>query len=266
MKASIAAAVLSLAAQANGGYYPSFFRGSLHSRRALQDDYWANKKSQQCLDETDGFFEDSRMSAAFDAVDDEIDDRASCSGLELGKSTCEVDFDTFDSSGLFAMACEGMGGKYIEVNAVIDCGHAFAQPSARNQDIFDVSSALQAANNGGDSVAVETNGGASSDQIAVDGFLFKYMGLMDCVSLECDDGSVQDKIGGAVAKAASTLSSALDATCSHAIEGFSSSTSIQEQQDAPVEEEGNTGPSSAQCRSLMTAAVGVPIVSMALAA
>ena len=84
MKASAAAAIL-LATATRAGAFPSFLR----SHRALIN--------QQCLDETDSYIEDSLMVAAYGAVEEEIEDEAACSDTVLGKTSCQVDFSTFDS-------------------------------------------------------------------------------------------------------------------------------------------------------------------------
>ena len=98
------------------------------------------------------------MLASFDAVNEEIDEKASCSGVELSKSNCEVDVEMLDSTEQCMKACQDMGGKTIEVNTAIE----------------------------------------KRDQLTVNDFNFKYTGLMDCVPMECDDESVNEKIGGAI--------------------------------------------------------------------
>jgi len=284
MKAnSAAAAVLLLADQANGGYYfPSFFGFNRHRSLA----------SEQCLEETSDFFDDSLLSATFDAVEVEIEDKAVCPGSELGTSNCEVDFGTFNTLAGFTKTCEDMGGKTVRVNVEIECGLAVAE-------LF-----------------------KTRDGLDVNGFSFKYNNLVDCVSMECDDARVKDKIDASISKAASTLESSLDASCTYSMEGFVSPvvSDISEtvapetpkvemdvgdalgavngagetngagdvtpdevpegdgSGEVPDDEtpgdgsmvvkdpkEGSSS-ASAQCRILMTAALGVPLLNMALAA
>ena len=254
-----AAAALLPAVHVNaGGYnFPAFFRGSNRRHRALA--------SQQCLDETDSFFVDDSVAVAFDAVNDEIQDKAGCSGVELNKDTCTVDFETFDTAEQFMQACADIGGKAITVDAVIDCGYSVDQ--------------------------------ISRQELTVNGFTFNYNNMMDCVSMECDDEGLMEKIDAEIAKVKTTLESSMVATCSHTMDVSSASATSDEEAptteevtsdatDAPTTGEvtadvdapttatdGSTGSaevlgesSAAQCRSLMAAVIGVPLVNMALAA
>jgi len=274
MKVFPAALAFLMPARASGGVLSSLF-GGLH---------WRSLTSEQCLEETTDYFSDgSLMVAAFDAVNGEIADKASCSGVSptVGRSTCTVDFDTFETTEQFVKACQYVyGGKAVEVNAEIECGY---QP-----DITEIEKSL-----------------------SQKGFTFKYDNLLDCVSLECDDESIKEKIEGEVAKAASKLESSLDVTCTYSTEGFYSFSSLfsdagdgedtkddadlsvvidetpptwditlpgdgasaddadaapttDEETEDVEEEEKST--SSGQCRTLMTAVVGLPLLNMALAA
>ena len=253
MKLSSIAATAALlpAAHVNaGGYnFPAFFRGSNRRHRALA--------SQQCLDETDTFFVDDSVAIAFDAVNDEIQDKAGCSGVELNKDTCTVDFETFDTAEQFMQACADIGGKAITVDAVIDCGYSVDQ--------------------------------ISRQELTVNGFTFNYNNMMDCVSMECDDEGLEEKIDAEIAKVKTTLESSMVAACSYTVDVTSASAASGETgevTDVPTTGEvtadaeapttgtdGSTGTSevpsassAAQCRSLMAAVIGVPLVNMALAA
>jgi hypothetical protein len=250
MKLSSIAATAALlpAAHVNaGGYnFPAFFRGSNRRHRALA--------SQQCLDETDSFFVDDSVAVAFDAVNDEIQDKAGCSGVELNKDTCTVDFETFDTAEQFMQACADIGGKAITVDAVIDCGYSMDQ--------------------------------ISRQELTVNGFTFNYNNMMDCVSMECDDEGLMEKIDTEIAKVMTTLESSMVAACSYTMDVTSAGEVTSDATDAPTTGEvtadaeapttgtdGSTGTaevpavsSAAQCRSLMAAVIGVPLVNMALAA
>ncbi|KAL3823551.1 hypothetical protein ACHAXA_002892 [Cyclostephanos tholiformis] len=235
--ASIAvAAVLITTVHVNaGGYnFPAFFRGANRVQRALA--------SQQCLDETDGLFVDDSVAAAFDAMNEEIQDRAGCSGVELDKDTCTVDFETFDTHEQFEKACADMGGKTITVDAVIDCGYSASQ--------------------------------ISRQELTVNGFTFSYNNMMDCVSMECDDEGIKEKIDAEISKVATTLESSMVTTCSYTMD-VSSTSSTSDEESLTTGEDGSTGTaeteevpapsSSAQCRSLLSAVIGVPLLNMALA-
>lgn len=219
MKASAATAILLLATRA--GAFPSFLR----SHRALVN--------QQCLDETDSYIEDSLMVAAYGAVEEEIEDEAACSDSVLGKSSCQVDFSTFDSSEEFLQVCGALGGKAVKIDASINCNYGTAQI-------------------------------ARSDS-GKNGFIFLYNNLFDCVSLQCGDTGVTDKIDGAIADTANDVAKITGATCTYTLDDFVSSGG----------DEGTSGgdgltdifekdSSSAQCRSLMTAAIGVPLLALAV--
>jgi hypothetical protein len=232
-----AAAVLLTAVHVNaGGYnFPAFFRGSHRDHRALA--------SQQCLDETDGFFVDDTVVAAFDAMNEEIQDKAGCSGVELNKDTCTVDFESFDTHEQFEEACAAIGGKTIMVDAVIDCGYTASQ--------------------------------ISRQELTVNGFTFNYNNMMDCVSIECDDEGIEEKIDAEISKVATTLESSMAATCSYTME-VSTNSAHSDEEPLTTGEDGSTGTaetdevpapsSSAQCRSLMSAVIGVPLLNMVLAA
>ena len=228
--AATAALVTAVHANAGGYFIPAFFRGSHQRHRALA--------SQQCLEETDSFFVDESVAAAFDAVNEEIQDKASCSGVEVNKDTCSVDFDSFATAEQFMQTCVDMGGKAITVDAVIDCGYSAAQ--------------------------------ISRQELTVNGFTFNYNNMMDCVSIECDDEDVKEKIGTEIAKVATTLESATVATCSYTMDVSSTSSTSEEETSTTGEEVGSeevaVASSAAQCRSVMTAVIGVPLMNMALAA
>ncbi|KAL3780901.1 hypothetical protein ACHAW5_010736 [Stephanodiscus triporus] len=230
--AATAALLTAVHANAGGHYFPAFFRGSHQRHRALA--------SQQCLEETDSLLVDDLVAAAFDAVNEEIQDKAGCSELELNKDTCSVDFETFDAAEQFMQACADMGGKAITVDAVIDCGYSTAQ--------------------------------ISRQELTVNGFTFNYNNMMDCVSMECDDESVKEKIDTEIAKIATTLESSILATCSYTMDVSSTSSTSGEETSTPnAGQEGGSeevaiASSAAQCRSLMTAVIGVPLLNMALAA
>jgi|SaaInl74LU_5_DNA_1037368.scaffolds.fasta_scaffold01909_8 hypothetical protein len=223
MKFFSAAILLATATRASS--FPSFLR----SHRALMN--------QQCLDETDVYVEDSLMAAAYEAVEGEIEDMATCSDAVLDKSSCQVDFATFDSSEEFVQACQALGGKTVKLDASINCSYATTQ-IARSE-------------------------GAMS---TLKGFNFMYNNLLDCVSLQCEDASVKDKIDGAIDSTAKDVAKSTGATCAYTVDGFASS----------AVGEGTSGgaggvtdifvkdSSSSQCRSLMTAAIGVPLLALAI--
>ena len=227
MKASVATAIL-LATATGAGAFPSFLR----SHRALI--------SQQCLDETNTYTEDSLMTAAYIAVEEEIEDVATCSDTVLGKSSCQVDFTTFDSSDEFVQVCGALGGKAVKLDASINCNYDAAQI-------------------------------ARSDS-GKNGFIFLYNNLFDCVSLQCEDVSVEDKISGAISDVANDVAKITGATCTYTVDGFASAVLDEEksegagltdvfEEDSPSAQDDS---SSAQCRSLMTAAIGVPLLALAV--
>ena len=197
----------------------SAFPAFLRSHRALL--------SEQCVDETDGYVEDSLMVAAYDAVEDEIDSSATCSDIVLDKSSCQVDFASFDSAEEFVEVCSSLGGKTIKLDATINCNYATTQI-------------------------------ARSDTFK--GFNFEYNNLMDCVSMQCEDESVKGKIGDAIDSAASDVAKVTGATCTYTVGDFAFYAAGDDGlTDIFVEDV-----SSAQCHSLMTAAIGLPLLALAV--
>jgi len=223
MKLFSAAILLATATRASS--FPSFLR----SHRALMN--------QQCLDETDVYVEDSLMAAAYEAVEGEIEDMATCSDAVLDKSSCQVDFATFDSSEEFVQACQALGGKTVKLDASINCSYATTQ-IARSE-------------------------GAMS---TLKGFNFMYNNLFDCVSLQCEDASVKDKIDGAIDSTAKDVAKSTGATCTYTVDGFASSAVGEGTSDGAggVTDIFVKDSSSSQCRSLMTAAIGVPLLALAI--
>lgn len=223
MKLFSAAILIATATRASS--FPSFLR----SHRALMN--------QQCLDETDVYVEDSLMAAAYEAVEGEIEDMATCSDAVLDKSSCQVDFATFDSSEEFVQACQALGGKTVKLDASINCSYATTQ-IARSE-------------------------GAMS---TLKGFNFMYNNLLDCVSLQCEDASVKDKIDGAIDSTAKDVAKSTGATCTYTVDGFASSAVGEGTSDGAggVTDIFVKDSSSSQCRSLMTAAIGVPLLALAI--
>ena len=215
MKATVATAIL-LATATGAGAFPSFLR----SHRALIN--------QQCLDETNTFVEDSSMASAYSAVEEEIADVATCADTVLGKSSCQVDFTTFDSSEEFVQVCGALGGKAIKLDASINC----------NYDATQI---------------------ARSDS-GKNGFVFLYNNLLDCVSLQCEDASVEDKIGGAINDVTNDVAKITGATCTYNVDGFASSAVGDGAGLTDIFKDDSS--SAAQCRSLMTAAIGAPLLAL----
>lgn len=182
-----AAAVLLSAQVVQGGVFelPFFFRGSSTNamNRALA--------SEMCIDQTNDIFtEDSIMVFAYESVDDEIDEKASCEGTDGINPTCAVDFETFASAEQFNKACQYVtGGKVVGINAKIDCTYELSPQLSKSLTLKD-------------------------------GFSFKYDHLMDCVSLECDDEGIKEKIDDEFAKVASKLEKTFGVSCSYTTEGF----------------------------------------------
>jgi hypothetical protein len=242
----LAASAILLASTASA--FPSFLR----SHRALMN--------QQCLDETDGFVEDSLMAAAYVALEGEIEDMAACSGAVLDNASCQVDFATFENSEEFMQVCESLGGKTVKLDASVDCSYATTQIAR-----------------------------ADGVMVTLKGFNFKYTNLMDCVSSQCEDTSVKDKIVGVIDNAATDVAKTTGATCTYTVGSLTSTdggevTSVEGTVTGTVTGGGDvtssggegsssgTGgseifvkdSSSAQCRSLMTAAIGVPLLALAV--
>jgi hypothetical protein len=216
--------------------------------------------NQQCLDETDGFVEDSLMAAAYVALEGEIEDMAACSGAVLDNASCQVDFATFENSEEFMQVCESLGGKTVKLDASVDCSYATTQIAR-----------------------------ADGVMVTLKGFNFKYTNLMDCVSSQCEDTSVKDKIVGVIDNAATDVAKTTGATCTYTVGSLTSTdggevTSVEGTVTGTVTGGGDvtssggegsssgTGgseifvkdSSSAQCRSLMTAAIGVPLLALAV--
>lgn len=227
MKYSAASLLLATAASA----FPSFIR----SQRALMN--------LQCLDETDAYVDDSMMAAAYVALEGEIEDMAACSG-----AVCQVDFASFDSSEDFVQVCQELGGKTVKLDASVDCSYATTQIAR-----------------------------ADGAMVTLKGFNFKYTNLMDCVSLQCEDTSVLDKIDGVIDNTSKAVAKATGATCTYTVDSFSFSVGGQVTNSGGEGQVTNSGgegtssgtdivtdTSSAQCHSLLTAAIGLPILALAV--
>lgn len=220
-----------LAAATSAGAFPSFLR----SHRSLVTD--------QCLAETGAYSEDSMMALAYGAVEGEIEDMATCSAV-IDKASCEVDFATFDSSEEFVQTCAALGGKTVKLDANINCSYDAPQTGRMEGS--------------------PTNG-----------FTFTYNNLLDCVSLQCEDSNVQDQVKGTIETAANDVAKRTGATCTYTVDDFASSAAASEGTpvtDILVDDSSSTfdeavyedTTSSAQCRSLMAAVIGAPLLALAV--
>lgn len=228
------AILLAAATSTRAGAFPSFLR----SHRSLV--------TEQCLAETGAYSEAATMATAYGAVESEIEDMAACSAV-IDKASCEVDFATFDSAEEFVQSCAALGGKTIKLDANINCSYDAPQIG-------------------------RMEGSPTS------GFTFTYHNLLDCVSPQCEDSSVQDKVKGAIETATNDVAKRTRATCTYTVDGFASSaasegtpvTDILVEDDSSSTSDGagsepvEKDTSSAQCRSLMAAAIGAPLLALAV--
>lgn len=227
--------LLAAATSTRAGAFPSFLR----SHRSLV--------TEQCLAETGAYSEAATMATAYGAVEGEIEDMAACSAV-IDKATCDVDFATFDSAEEFVQSCAALGGKTIKLDANINCSYDAPQIG-------------------------RMEGSPTS------GFTFTYHNLLDCVSPQCEDSSVQDKVKGAIETATNDVAKRTGATCTYTVGNFASSAAASEGTpvtDILLDDSSSTSDgagsgtvekdttSSAQCRSLMAAAIGAPLLALAV--
>jgi len=163
----------------------------------------------------------------------EMEDVATCSDTVLDKSSCQVDFSTFDSSEEFLQVCGALGGKAVKIDASINCNYGTTQ--------------------------------IPRSDIGKKGFIFLYNNLFDCVSLQCGDTNVKDKIDSAIDDITNDVAKITGATCTYTVDDFVSSAVGKGTSDGDgLTDIFEKDSSSAQCRSLMTAAIGVPLLALAV--
>ena len=168
-----------------------------------EDLFTSDGDTASCLSETTDLFVDSELPAAFEAVNDEIDDKASCVvkrpiGESNANAYCLVDFDTFDTTSEFTDLCDMDGGKNVKVSAVIDCFYKSGGPVLPFQRRM------------------------SSD---MNGFTLSYYNLFDCVSDTCSNGEVMNKISSTLMDTAEMLGEKLNADCASFISSAADSDS-----------------------------------------
>ena len=194
------------------------------------------------------------MASAYEAVEEEVDDKSECWMPGNKAAYCVVDFDTFDSAEDFIGTCSSIGGNTIKVNAEIQCRYNAATPTQRNGNV---------------------------------GFAMTYSNMMDCVSDACEAGEITDNVSETLKSTATEVGEKTNSQCSYtsmiSVEGSESEIIIEggesvsveeddnkeddneEESDAedPLAEEALTEKSSGHCRVLMkatAAAVMVPLV------
>ena len=210
--------------------------------------------ADMCIDETTDLFIDAEMTESFEAVENEIEDKAECWSPGNSATYCIVDFDTFDSADEFEATCTSMGGKTVKVTAEVQCQY---------------------------------NGGTSPTQRQVtDGFVLTYQNLLDCVSDSCSTDEVTEKVSETLVNVAVEVGNQVNAQCSSAMSDFSlmgddtgvaveggesseggesageaSEGEESEGEGSSIEEDAKDIKSSGQCRSLMTvtAAIGAMV-------
>ena len=217
--------------------------------------------ASMCLDETTELFDESEMTSAYEAVEEEVDGKSECWMPGNEAAYCIVDFDTFDSAEDFIGTCSSIGGNTIKVNAEIQCRYNVALPTQRNADI---------------------------------GFAMTYSNMMDCVSDSCEADEITDNVSKALKSTAIEVGEKTNSQCSYTsmislegsdsevvIEGGDNSISAEEdghdhEEHDHDEESGTADPlaeeslteeetlSSGHCRVLMKATVAAAMVPLVL--